>query len=226
MPRYEDDYGYESRGSRGGYASSHMQDRDEFGQFAGYSGGRGSSERGGRYRDEDDRDFVAPSGRHLHSRDAWERMQEGRSRGGYSSSHSQDRDEFGQFTGHSGGGRGGRYEDEGRSSGGRSSSGGRYEDEGRGGYSRGGGRYEDEDRGYSRGGGGGGYGEESGGGFTAPSGRHFSSRDAYERMQEGRSRGGRHSHGGFGRERDEYEGSGRSGGGYGGGGGGGGRYRD
>lgn len=50
---YDDDDRYDGR-SRGGRSSAEMQERDEYGQFAGYSGGGGNRGGGGRSRDDDD----------------------------------------------------------------------------------------------------------------------------------------------------------------------------
>ena len=167
--------GYEGR-SEGGYRSSQMQDRDEYGQFQGYSGSRGSS-RGG-YDDGGSRGgygnggsrggYSTDSAGRGYSRDSWERAQEGRSLGGQ---HSQ------------GGGRGGYDDDDSGSRGGSM----------RGGY-RGG--YEDN------------FGTRGGvrsGEHVDSAGRHYT-QDSWERAQEGRSLGGQHSHGGGrrGYGRDDY----------------------
>lgn len=184
--------------SRGGRRSSEMPERDEYGQFTGSRGGssggssrydddddrgyssRRSSSSSSRYDDEDDRSSRRRSGGGY---DSDERFggEEGRSRGGRHSAEMQERDEYGQFTGSRGGSSGGssRYDDDdddrGYSSRRRSSSS----------------RYEDDDR---RSGGGGGGGSR-GGDVTDSAGRHYS-RDSWERAQEGRARGGEHSHGG------------------------------
>lgn len=227
---YNDDYdnrggGYGGR-SEGGRRSAQMQERDEYGQFAGYSGGGGG--RGRSYNDDDD-------------------DMRGGNYGRRGSSSMQDRDEYGRFTGN-----GGRYDqdyDNGRSGGRRYSSqmgGGRYDDEydNRGGdgyqgraygghrsaqmqerdeygqfagYSGGGrgGRQYDDDDGYSARGRGSssrygrhdyddensGYGRSrggnrGGGGDYIDSAGRHYSRESWERAQEGRSLGGQHSHGG------------------------------
>ncbi|MGE3109009.1 MAG: ferritin-like domain-containing protein [Phycisphaerales bacterium] len=168
--------GYEGR-SEGGYRSSSMQDRDEYGQFAGYRGGGGSRSR---YEDDDDRgsygsssrgtsqyrdrggndggsygggrgDYSDSAGRQ-YSRESWERAQEGRSLGGQ----------------HSHGGRSSR---------------GDYDDSD---YGGGGGRsFSSRSSRYS----------SDDGDYMDSAGRHYS-RESWERAQEGRSLGGQHSHGG------------------------------
>lgn len=128
---------------------------------------------------------------------------EGRSRGGHHSAEMQGRDEYGQFTGYSGG-RGGDYGDR------------DYDDRGSrryssGGGSRGGPDYDDR------------------GGITDSAGRHYT-RESWEHAQEGRSRGGQHSHGGYGGGYDGgrggYDDRGDYGGGRGNYGGGRGGYDD
>lgn len=214
---YDDDRGYGSgAGSRGGYEgrsrggqhSSDMQDRDEYGRFTGYRGssgggryddddrggysGRGGdySGRSGRYEDDDrgygggrGGDITDSAGRH-YSRDSWEAAQEGRARGGRHS-HSN------QYTG------GGQY------SGGRG-----YDDDDRGGnYGRGGGGNSGSGRGGNSGGRGRGDYDDDRGYITDSAGRRYT-RESWEAAQEGRSRGGQHSHGGGG----QYQGG--RGGGY------------
>ncbi len=247
---YDDDRGGSGRGgyggggyggrSSGGRHSAQMQDRDDQGRFTGYDDDdRGGSGRGG---------YGGGGGGYG-----------GRSSGGRHSAQMQDRDEQGRFTGYDdddgygrgGGGGGGR-----RSSGGGGGGGQRF-----GGYdgrSRGGehsaqmqdrdeqGRfigYDDDDSGSSRGGGGGRRYSSGGGGggrggydddrgyITDSAGRRYS-RESWEAAQEGRSRGGQHSHGG-GRggydddDRGGYGGGrGSSGGNSGGGRGRGGDYVD
>ncbi len=176
---YQGQGSYEGR-SEGGRHSAQMQGRDEQGQFTGYQGShnQGGYNQGGsgdydynRGRYQQGGGFEGPSGRHFQSEDSWERMQEGRSRGGYTSSHNQPRDEYGQFMGY--GGQGGGQSGERRYS---SGGGGNY----------GGGNY------------GGGYNQGRGqGDITDSAGRHYT-QESWERAQEGRSLGGQHSHGGYG----------------------------
>lgn len=77
--------GYESR-SRGGYDSSRSQDRDDYGRFE-----------GNRNRGYDSQGYDSRSG--YDDRGSRFGGYEGRSRGGYESSHAQDRDEYGRFEG-------------------------------------------------------------------------------------------------------------------------------
>lgn len=212
---YDDDEdnrggGYAGRSS-GGRRSSQMQERDEYGQFAGYSGGGGG--RGRSYYDDDDdsarggrsggRRYSSQGGRYDEDdeyRGGGQRFggYEGRARGGQHSAEMQERDEYGQFAGYSGGG-GGR----GRS----------YDDDDTNGYPSG--RRGSSRGGYGGGNGGGGYGR--GGDITDSAGRHYT-RESWERAQEGRSLGGQHSRGGRGGYDDDDRGSSRyssSGGGRG-----------
>ena len=146
-----------------------------------YEGGRGYDGRSsGRY-DDDDRGYSGQGyggGRGSSRYDDDEGRfggQGGRSYGGRRSSQMQERDEYGQFAGYGGGRSSSRYDDDrGYSSRGRGSS-SRYE-------------YDDDDSGYGGGG---------RGGYTDSAGRHYS-RESWERAQEGRSRGGQHSHSGSG----------------------------
>lgn len=208
--------GYEGR-AEGGRRSSEMQERDEYGQFAGSRGGSGggrggyddddddrgysssrrSSSRSSSYEDDEDQggDYTDSAGRH-YSRDSWERAQEGRAMGGQhshgggrGSSYDSDDDR-----GSSSGRRGSSSRSGSRSGGSSSSYGGSSRSggsSGRGGNG-GGGRSSG-----GRGGNGGG-GRANGGrgsGFTDSAGRHYT-RESWERAQEGRARGGQHSHGG------------------------------
>ncbi|MDX2130509.1 MAG: DUF892 family protein [Planctomycetota bacterium] len=129
---------------------------------------------------------------------------EGRSRGGYNSARSQERDEYGQFAGSSGGGgrRSSRDDDDDDDRGGRSrsssssrGSSGRSsrndDDDDRGGRSRSRSNGGSSSRSSSNSGGGGGGGR----GYTDSAGRHYS-RESWERAQRGRALGGQHSHGG------------------------------
>jgi len=173
---YSNGGGYEGR-SRGGQHSAAMQDRDEYGRFTGRDEdyGRGGYSGGGRGRDYDeDRGGRYSGGGSGRGGDITD------SAGRHYTEESWERAQEGRSRGgqHSHGGYGsdrGYDEDRGSSS--------------RGGYSRGGGRDYDEDRGgrYSSGG----YGR--GGDITDSAGRHYS-RESWERAQEGRSRGGQHSH--------------------------------
>lgn len=225
--RYNDENDDRNRGwydgrSQGGERSSQMQDRDEYGQFAGYGndpyrsrenqgyesqqggsygqyGSRGNSG-SSRYDENDDRGGRGGRG-----------FEDYRSRGGERSSQSQGRDSNGQFTGNgnsnygnSGYGNSGygmqdygnAQRDRSRSSNDGDYRGGssRYsnEDDNRGGNSdygyssnsrsRSSGYNNDDDRSSSR-------------GYTDSAGRHYT-RESWERAQEGRVRGGQHSHGG------------------------------
>ncbi len=198
---------YDGR-SRGGQRSASMQGRDDYGRFTGdeddgyssRSGGRYSSQ--SRYDDEDDdrsggygggRGMNESSGRQ-YSRESWERAQDGRSMGGQRS-YGRGRGYDNQAYDHDGG----RYQERSRS-GSRSmperDEYGRFVSDDDGGYSSrssgrssGRSRYSDEDdEGRS-----GGYG--GGRGYTDSAGRHYT-RESWERAQEGRMRGGQHSHGG------------------------------
>ncbi len=192
----DDRFGSEEGRSRSGRRSAEMQERDEYGQFAGYGGGgrssrnddddddRGSSRRsGGSYssrqagfggRDDDDDRYSSRRGGGSSSRsrdDDDDRFggEEGRSLGGRHSSHMQERDEYGQFAGYGGSRGGGRSSRDDDDDDDRGSS--RRRSGGGGGYSSRS-RDDDDDRGSSRRGGGGDY--------TDSAGRHYT-RDSYER---------------------------------------------
>lgn len=96
--------------SRGGRHSSEMQERDEFGQFAGYGNGGGGD---GRSRSSSDDGNSRGSSRRSSSDDDDRGSSDGRSRGGQRSSQMQERDEYGQFAGSRSGGGGSRgYDDD------------------------------------------------------------------------------------------------------------------
>lgn len=193
--------------------------RDDEGRFTSTRGGTRS--RQSFSRDEEECDVQDSAGR-CYSEDSWERAQEGRARGGRhshdnqftvgrrSSSRGRDEDDAGSSRASGRRGSSGRYEEDegsGRGTGRRGSSGRYEEEEGRSGGSRRGGfsaRYEEDDEDCEV--------EDS-------AGRCYSE-DSWERAQEGRARGGRHSHDnqftvgrrGSSRGRDEEGRSGRSGG--------------
>ena len=110
--RYDDDderFGGDEGRSRGGRHSAEMQERDEQGQFIGYSSrGRGRS----RYDDDDDRQSGWRSSSRSRYVDDDDRFggEQDRSRGARYSAAMPERDEQGQFIGYSSRGRG-RFRD-------------------------------------------------------------------------------------------------------------------